>query len=161
MKQKLTNFVALFSLFAPLAPSPSFAEGHGPTFALATPTLGQGDWSSDSSVMTLSNTDGTSFMFGQMFGYGITEDWGVDLAVASPMLDRTDPMPRTRPGSNRRNGDRVSDSGGEGILIGPTVLGLYGRWGVSGGVLFPAHERLNGSQPGENFRARAIVTYWF
>lgn len=31
-----------------VAPLPSFASGHGPVYGLATPTLGQGGWSSTS-----------------------------------------------------------------------------------------------------------------
>lgn len=38
-------------------------------------------------------------MIGQTFSYGLTEDWELNLSIASPMIDRLDAMPRTRPGS--------------------------------------------------------------
>lgn len=264
---------------------PALAEGHGPTFALATPTLTEGQWSSDTSAFWLSTTEGDSFMAGQMFGYGLSPDWDVSLAIGSPMSDQPDVMPRTRAGSmmvttgnqielttrwrfhreapavgtrrestlilggsvpydsqpnamklgpsghvgvvtgyasrtwywwvgggyqryasrggdrpgdlpyltgtvayrphawagdypepdwrifiegvaefpqrSRMGGETVADSGGQRVLLGPTFLGLFGDWGVSGGVMFPVHQDLNGPQPRENMRARVVATYWF
>lgn len=273
------------ALFAAGGATVAQGEGHGPTFALATPTLTEGQWSSDTSGLWLSTTEGDSFMAGQMFGYGISEDWDVSLAVGSPMSDRLEIMPRTRAGSmmmttgdqielttrwrfhreapavgarrestlllgasapydsrpngmkigpsahigavtgyasrtwywwagggyqryasrggdrlgdlpyitgtvayrppawasdypepdwrvfiegiaefpqrNRMGGENMPDSGGQRVLAGPTFLGLFGAWGVSGGVLFPVHQDLNGCQPRENLRARVVATYWF
>jgi hypothetical protein len=54
-----------------------------------------------------------------------------------------------------------TDTGGHRILVGPTLLGLYGWWGISGGPLFPVMERLNGSQPDEALRLMLNVTFWF
>lgn len=267
-----------------LIPKAGFAEGHGPVFALATPTLGRGQFSSDSSVV-VSGAGAASAMFGQMFAYGITEDWEANLSMASPMINRQSPMPRFRAGSMmdaaggevgfqtryrfhkeypgggqrlestiavggtapyqskpgemelgpsvhvslttgyasrtwywwlgggyqrsfERKGDRRGDlpyataavgyrppawakdypeadwrvfmesvaefpgrrrvdghtmpnSGGERILIGPSVLGLFGPWGVSGGALFPIYQNMRGTDREERFRARLLFTYWF
>jgi hypothetical protein len=52
-------------------------------------------------------------------------------------------------------------SGGHGLFVGPTLLGLYGGWGVSGGPLFPVYQRLNGSQPRERVRLALDLVFWF
>lgn len=53
------------------------------------------------------------------------------------------------------------DSGGHQIFVGPTLLGLYGSWGISGGPLFRVYENLNGAQPKDRVRLVANFTYWF
>ena len=58
-------------------------------------------------------------------------------------------------------GSEVADSGGHQIFVGPTVLGLYGPWGISGGPLFPVYRNLNGTQHGDRFRFVVNFTYWF
>jgi len=58
-------------------------------------------------------------------------------------------------------GNEVADSGGLQIFVGPTVLGLYGPWGISGGPLFPVYRNLNGTQHGDRFRFAVNFTYWF
>lgn len=261
------------------------AEGHGPTFGLATPTLGKGQWSSDTIGVALGTDEGTSLMTREWIGYGITEDLQATLGFPlSPTIDKLSSPPRTRVGSmmgafgdvegsllwrfqrhapavgsrfestlmlggslpteDKRGGvnvgpslnvaavtgyasrtvygwigggfqryfepgndrlgdlpyasavfgwrppifqqdypkpdwrifveslaefpqrDRLdgvsrSDSGGEKVLVGPSLLGLYGKWGVEAGVLFPVHQRLNGNQPEETFRAKIVFTWWF
>lgn len=261
------------------------AEGHGPTFGLATPTLGKGQWSSDTIGMALGTDEGTSFMTREWIGYGITEDLQATLGFPlSPTIDKLSSPPRTRVGSmmgafgdvegsllwrfqrhapavgsrfestlmlggslptedkrggvsvgpslnvaavtgyasrtvygwigggfqryfergddrlgdlpyasavfgwrppifqhdypkpdwrifveslaefpqrDRLNGASRLDSGGEKVLVGPSLLGLYGKWGVEAGVLFPVHQRLNGNQPEETFRAKIVFTWWF
>ena len=52
-------------------------------------------------------------------------------------------------------------SGGHQLFVGPTLLGLYGGWGVSGGPLFPVHRRVNGDQPREKVRLALDVIFWF
>lgn len=261
------------------------AASHGPAFGLATPTLGKGQWSSDTVGMALDTTAGASYMTREWVGYGITPDLQATLAFPlSPTIDKLASPPRTRFGSmmgafgdvegsllwrfqrratgigsrfestlmlggslpteDKRGGigvgpavnvaavtgyasrsvyawlgggfqryferddGRLGDlpylsavigyrppmfrhdfpkpdwrifaeslaefpqhnevggadqlnSGGEKVLVGPSVLGLYGKWGVEAGVLFPAYQRLNGSQPKENFRATIDFTWWF
>jgi hypothetical protein len=52
-------------------------------------------------------------------------------------------------------------SGGHGLFVGPTLLGLYGGWGISGGPLFPVYQRLNGAQPREKVRVALDLIFWF
>lgn len=270
-----------------LASATAQAEGHGPAFALATPTLGKGQWSSDTSAMSFSTEEGTSYMYREMIGYGINEDLQAILALPLGRSgDSLMGMPRTRAGAmmgsgrdveasllwrfdreapaigtrrestlifsagvptedvrghvkvgpsahigavtgfasretywwlgggyqryfeegqdrlgdltylsaafawrppifqqdypkpdwrifvealaehagkNTLNGMEEANSGGAKLLVGPSVLGLYGPWGVSAGVLFPLAQDLNGDQEAseERFRAKAVLTYWF
>ncbi len=58
-------------------------------------------------------------------------------------------------------GQTVPGTGGTEVLVGPTVLGLFGAWGISGGPLFPVYNGLNGSQPMERVRLAVIFTYWW
>lgn len=53
------------------------------------------------------------------------------------------------------------NTGGHQLLAGPTLLGLYGAWGVSGGPVFPVYRRLNGTQPAEKVRLAVDFIYWF
>lgn len=262
-----------------------FADSHGPAFGLATPTLAEGQWSSDTMGMSLGTEKGTMFQFREMAGYGINPDLQALLSFPlSPTIDPLTPRVNTRMGAMGGSGDDVegsllwrffrrapavgtryessvlvggavptewrlgnirnspslnlaavsgyasrtfygwigggiqrhfdngndrigtlpyvtavfgyrpplfqkdypkpdwrifienvdefpqrdkisgvrdADSGGEKVLIGPSVLGLYGKWGVEGGVLFPAYQRMNGSQPDERFRVKLVFTYWF
>jgi len=54
-----------------------------------------------------------------------------------------------------------SASGGRHVFAGPTLLGLYGEWGLSGGPLFPVYRRPNGSQPREKVRMAVNFVRWF
>ncbi|MBD8524384.1 hypothetical protein [Pseudomarimonas arenosa] len=266
-----------------LVASAAQSEGHGPLFGLATPTLGAGQWSSDTGFMRMASEQGGDWRTRQMIGYGIHEDlqatltlpldqrdsrmvanarggammgkpgaveasllwrfhreaprigvrressllvgvadgdtFGPDARNAGPALhlaavtgyaSRTTywwlggggqwhraeggnrrgdltyatavfgwrppifrgdyPKPDWRlfieavaehAERDRRDGLADADSGGYRLLAGPSVLGLFGAWGVSAGVLFPVEERLNGSQPGTDYRAKLVFTYWF
>ena len=55
----------------------------------------------------------------------------------------------------------VADSGSKKLLLGPSILGLYGAWGIEGGILFPVTQALNGNQPKEHYRAKIVFTCWF
>jgi len=281
-----TGASAVLALFALLWLSPPalHAEGHGPMFGLATPTLGRGQWSSDTTVMTLDTDAGGMTMVREMIGYGFTEDlqgivtfpvfrdtglvmpprtrfgtmmsaygeteasllWRFDrdapavgtrresalLAGVSLPVDAARAGVRIGPAANlavvtgfasrvtywwlgagsqyyaKRGNDRLGplyyasavfgwrpplfqhdypkpdwrlfvealaeraernriagaadpNSGGDKFLLGPSVLGLYGQWGVEFGALFPVSQSLNGTQPEENLRAKAVFTYWF
>lgn len=263
---------------------PVGASGHGPVFALATPTLARGAWSSDTAAMGLQTSAGAPVMFRQMIGYGLTPDLQLNVSVPlAPTLDRIAAPPRSRlaammgawgeaeasvmwrfhsraprigvrrestlllgfatPMDARRNGVRVGpsvhlaavtgyasrswywwggagyeyylprsadrlgalpyltaalgyrpahfrnagrpdwrgfleavaefpgrnriagrtdpNSGGSRLLIGPSVLGLFGAWGIGAGMLWPVTQHLNGNQPGERYRWAVNVSYWF
>ncbi len=260
------------------------AEGHGPAFSLATPTLARGQWSSDTGVMRRSSDAAAGTRFRQMLSHGVTEDLQLNLAfpLGQSGTDRAFPGPRggsmmgsaetveaslqwrfhrTAPGigtrresalvlgvseptdrlpgnlkpgtavhaaavtgyasrsvywwlgggaqiHDSRDGARLGDfyyatavfgwrpplfrqdypkpdwrvfvegvyertgrrqmsgipapdSGGEAMLLGPSVLGLYGHWGVEAGVLWPVSQSPNGAQPEERYRAKLVLTYWF
>jgi hypothetical protein len=261
------------------------ADGHGPAFCLATPTLGANAWSSDTMAMSIGTEEGIAYMFREMIGYGITEDlqailtfplspvidpvpmgpnsrhapmagaftdveasllwrfhrhepgigerfesallcgasvpledkrgslentpsmhvaavtgyvsrsiyawigagyqehWreagdqigGLPYVTAAfawrpPMFRKDYPKPDWRifveslaefPQRNQDNHRRLANSGGEKILIGPSLLGLYGHWGIEAAALFPVHQRLNGHQAEENFRVKLVFSYWF
>jgi hypothetical protein len=260
----------------------TYAEGHGPAFGLATPTLARGQWSSDTAAMRVEGEMGSSSQFRQLLGYGVTEDIQMNLSFplaksgADAMLansrggsmmgaaesieaslqwrfHRTAPRVGTRresamffgvseptdnagiePGTgfnlaavtgyasrttywwlgggaqsyasrndarlgnqyyasavfgwrpplfqqdypkpdwrvfiesvyekterHRVRGKLMPNSGGEKLLVGPSVLGLYGHWGIEGGIVWPISQSLNGTQPDERYRAKFVFTYWF
>lgn len=62
---------------------------------------------------------------------------------------------------DRIAGTPVVDRGGHQMFVGPTLLGLYGSWGISGGPVFRVYENLNSSQPKDRVRLVANFTYWF
>lgn len=263
---------------------PAFADGHGPAFGLATPTLAEGGWSSDTVAMSLATSQGTAFMYREMLGYGITPDLQANLSFPLTQGHTLGLPPRTRLGSmmgafqdiegslfwrfqrvepaigeryestllfglsdgqnsrrdgitvgqgmnlgavtgyvsrsvywwwgggvqhyfphndarlgdlyyvtavwgwrppyfrhpyasadwrlfiealgevagrNEISGQLVQNSGSRKILLGPSVLGLYGTWGIEAGVLFPVIQSVNGIQPKEDYRAKVDFTYWF
>lgn len=262
----------------------ALGSGHGPAFSLATPTLGEGQWSSDTMGMALTNEDDTAFMTREVLGYGVTEDFQLNLSFPlSPVINKLKDPPRTRlnammggftdvelglmwrfqreaprvgtryestlflsggipaddeiggvgagpllniaavtgyasrdwywwfgggyehrferggdqlgglpyltaavayrppifqqdypkpdwriflegiaefPQRDEINGHDDPDSGGERILIGPSILGLTGRWGFEAGILFPVYQDLNGDQDEERWRANVTITFW-
>ena len=279
--------LALIAVVVMWSANPAHAEGHGPAFALATPTLGKGQWSSDTSAMSLATREGTAYTFREMIGYGIHEDLQAILTLPLGQVgDRLPHAPRTRAGTMMGSGkdveasllwrfyrhapaigsrresslilsvatatentraltrigpsvhvgavtgfasretywwfgggyqhyfeekaDRLGDlyylsaafawrpplfrrdyprpdwrifiealaerserntingiaepnSGGDKLLLGPSLLGLYGAWGVSAGVLLPVTQQLNGNEDAfrERYRAKIVLTYWF
>ncbi|MEX0769909.1 MAG: hypothetical protein WD035_04195 [Balneolaceae bacterium] len=68
-------------------------------------------------------------------------------------------------GSDHVNETSVADTDNHKILIGPSLLGLYGAWGVSIGALFPVYEAraLNPETmiSGESPRIMVNLSYWF
>ncbi|GIW72791.1 MAG: hypothetical protein KatS3mg102_2333 [Planctomycetota bacterium] len=62
---------------------------------------------------------------------------------------------------DRIDGRVRRDSGGWQVFVGPSVLGLYGAWGIGGGVLLPVHAHLHGAQRRDDLRAALNLTYWF
>lgn len=278
------NCLSFCFIFGLLLSLPAFADSHGPAFGLATPTLAEGGWSSDTVAMSLQTNQGTALMYREMLGYGITEDLQANLSFPLATGNTLSMPPRTRVGSmmgaykdiegslfwrfhrvepaigeryestllfgvsdgqgsrrdgltvgqgisfgavtgyasrsiywwlgggvqhyfpqthaqigdlyyisavwgwrppyfrhdypaadwrlfietlgewatrNEQSGRPVIDSGGRKLLVGPSVLGLYGAWGIEAGVLFPVIQSLNGTQPREHYRAKLDFTFWF
>ncbi len=64
-----------------------------------------------------------------------------------------------------RGADRVgatsAGTGARTVFIGPTALLLYKAYGLEGGVLFPAYQRVDDSRPPERFRVAVNVSYFF
>lgn len=63
-------------------------------------------------------------------------------------------------GSDRVDGV-PAESGGTKVFVGPTVLGLYGAWGIGAGVLFPAYQDLESPNINEHLRMTLNLSYWF
>jgi hypothetical protein len=61
----------------------------------------------------------------------------------------------------RHGGMAMDDTGGHILLAGPTTLLLYKQYGISGGMLFPVHQRTNGAQRREQFRFGVNFSYFF
>ncbi|MCP9290552.1 hypothetical protein [Gracilimonas sediminicola] len=64
-------------------------------------------------------------------------------------------------GSSQLNGNSLSGSDGMKTLIGPSVLGLFGKWGVSTGIMFPLYNDFNNGANREDYRLSVVVSYWF
>lgn len=58
-------------------------------------------------------------------------------------------------------GTDVASTGGHRIFVAPTVLGLYGAWGLAAGPAFPVYRRVNGTQPDEQLRWVVNWIGWF
>lgn len=55
----------------------------------------------------------------------------------------------------------VAGTGGHQIFLAPTVLGLYGSWGISGGPALPIYRTLRSTQPGGDVRFVLNFSTWF
>lgn len=64
-------------------------------------------------------------------------------------------------GHDRAGGIEVEASGGERVFVGPTVLGLYGKWGIGAGVIFPVYQNHRDTAPDEDARYTVNVSFWF
>jgi hypothetical protein len=64
-------------------------------------------------------------------------------------------------GRERRDGVSDGEPYGRKLLVGPSVLGLNGPWGISIGTLFPVWERLRiGDATSERARLVLNLSYW-
>jgi len=63
-------------------------------------------------------------------------------------------------GPEYKDGSAIRGAGGEKVFVGPSVLGLYGAWGLSLGVVFPLYQDVSDRQE-EGPRPMANFTYWF
>jgi len=64
-------------------------------------------------------------------------------------------------GNNSKNNLEQPGTGGTKSLLGPSILGLYGKWGLSAGILFPITSISNDILPSESFRSSFVLSYWF
>src|SRR6185503_18498907 len=85
MKYIRALFLLAAMVFSPL--ERLNASGHGPVFALATPTSPRGGWSFDTSFMGRLGA-GSGGMFRGTLGYGITEN--LKVSVSAPIVFRSE-----------------------------------------------------------------------
>lgn len=65
------------------------------------------------------------------------------------------------PGDNKVEGQFLStDERSKKVLIGPSLLGLTGPWGISLGALFPIVQELTPDVPREKYRVALNLSYW-
>lgn len=76
-------------LFLTIAPA-LWASGHGPVFALATPTNVKGGWSLDIGTMSRIGFSGSGSMARAMLSYGITPD--LQISVSAPIVFSSTPL---------------------------------------------------------------------
>jgi hypothetical protein len=74
--------------------SAAFASGHGPVFALATPTNPKGGFSFDTSLMGRYAGVGSGTMLRESLGYGITEN--LKISVSAPAMFRAEAFAPSR-----------------------------------------------------------------
>jgi hypothetical protein len=137
-----------------LLPSHICASGHGPVFALATPTNPQGGFSFDTSVMgRYGGSAGT--MYRGTLGYGITEN--LKVSVSAPILFQTDAFTPARTAA-------FTPMGGDFEALGlwrfqRTDFGVGKRFETTaiGGLLVPGPQADTGVMKGMKDRPGAIV----
>jgi hypothetical protein len=66
-----------------------------------------------------------------------------------------------RSGPMRHDGAPMPGTGGHQVLVGPSVLGLYKNYGISGGVQLPIYRDVPPAQPRERFRYGVNFSYFF
>jgi hypothetical protein len=164
LKQPIYPFALTAMLFTALAQ----AEGHGPAFALATPTLGKGQWSSDTSVMNLSTEEGSAYMYREMIGYGINADLQ---AILSFPLDRSgdDLMkgPNTRAGAMMAAGRDVEASLLWRFEREAPAIGTRRESTLMLSAAVPTEDRRAGTEVGPSVHIGAVTgfasreTYWW
>jgi len=107
---------------------------------------------------------------------GLAAHGSSDLVMYSAVLGlRPPPMQRDYPQadwrvfveavgeSSHRNADHATNAGTprqHQLFAGPTLLGLFGGWGVSGGPLFPVWQRVRGTDR-EKVRFALDLVFWF
>ena len=69
-----------------LASGGARGQGHGPVFALSTPTLRQGGWSLDAGFMGQVVAGREMAMFRPMLSFGLTENVQLSASIPVPIL---------------------------------------------------------------------------
>jgi hypothetical protein len=78
------KILAALGIFISLLLSDGFASGHGPLFALSTPTNESHQWSIDFASLTIRDQDNTGAVFRSILSYGITE--AVMVSASIPVI---------------------------------------------------------------------------
>ena len=131
-----------------------YASGHGPVFALATPTNPKGGFSFDTSFMGRYG-DGGGTMYRGTLGYGVTENFKV--SVSAPLVFQTDPFTPSRSAA-------VTPMGGDFEALGlwrfqRTDFGVGKRFETTGigGLLVPGPQADSGPLKGMASRPGAMA----
>jgi hypothetical protein len=154
--------LALAAILAPLllaAPLDAQAQGgHGPVFGLATPTLPQGAWNVDATLMSPSLGSRRALMSRQTVRYGLTPDVQLNLSVPVAVRRLPDP-PNSRVGTMMGGIGDVEASAfwrfqktypGVGQRFESTLL-------VSG--LYPVRDERGGVEVGPGVHVAAVTGY--
>ena len=137
-----------------LAPA-LYASGHGPVFALATPTNPRGGFSLDTSFMGRYGGGGGGSMIRSTLGYGLTEN--LKISVSAPVIFQADPFVSSRTAA-------TTPMGGDFEALGlwrfqRTDFGIGKRFETTalGGLLLPGPQADNGLLTGLKNRPGALV----
>jgi hypothetical protein len=137
-----------------LAPPLIYASGHGPVFALATPTNPKGGFGFDTSFMGQYG-GGSGTMFRGTLGYGLTEN--LKVSVSAPLVFQADPFAASRSAA-------LTPMGGDFEALGlwrfqRTDFGVGKRFETTaiGGLLVPGPQADSGLLKGLKSRPGALA----
>jgi hypothetical protein len=60
-----------------------------------------------------------------------------------------------------RHAGMIMPTGARTAFVGPTALLLYKQYGIEGGIMFPAYQRVDSTRAQERFRVAVNVSYFF
>jgi len=130
---------ALLGLALVASAATAGASGHGPVFALATPTNGKGGWSLDIGTMGRFGTDSSGAMTRAMLSYGITQDF--QLSLSGPFVFSTAPLaPGRVTAMMPANGDYEA-MGAWRFQRRDTAVGSRVETTAYGGVILPGSQK--------------------
>jgi hypothetical protein len=149
---KRTNI--FLALAAWLASTPIYGSGHGPVFALATPTNPKGGFGFDTSFMGR-YSGGNGAMFRATLGYGVTEN--LKFSVSGPLVFKAEPFTISRTAA-------VTPMGGDFEVLGlwrfqRSDLGVGKRFETTaiGGLLIPGPQADSGRFKGMKSRPGVLA----
>ena len=148
------KIIAFCAVLIAAQPCETRASGHGPVFALATPTSPRGGWSFDTSLMGRYGS-GSGAMFRGTLGYGVTENFKVSLSA--PLVFRAEPFPQSRMASTTPMGGDF-----EGLALWRVHRNDFGvgarfETTVIGGLLVPGPQDQGGPLKGIQSRPGGLA----
>lgn len=153
----VTTAIALLAVILVAVP-PVFANGHGPVFGAATPTLGRGAWSVDQAwTMRFGELAAREHMLKTMVTFGITEVLQASVSVPELMSDNRLPAARMMTAmSNDRELEVLA-----GYRFHRTPVGIGGRRESTlyVGATVPFEKTRTGVAPGGSLIVAAATGY--
>jgi hypothetical protein len=137
-----------------LLPSIIYASGHGPVFALATPTNPKGGFGFDTSFMGRYGS-GSGTMFRATLGYGITEN--LKVSVSAPVLFKAEPFTSSRTAAGTPMGGDFEALGLWRFQRSDFGVGARFETTAIGGLLVPGPQADNGLLKGIKSRPGGLV----